>query len=286
MPYQIGIYKSKPRHNGAMRIARIEAANDPKYDGAYIWAWDEDGPRRKPGDERPEITFPLKQGYALFPFFDKPKEKIPYHTNFCGPSGSGKSTALGKVLDQMIHIMPKPDAEDEETGRIRGRVIVFSGAPADEPIDRARRGFESIRVDLEDPELFELRKKEQIEHFLSNNIVVYDDIERLGGKVGKFLLDHRSYMLECARHYGSHVMTISHDPKGSHITKVVNQETTGLFCFPLHSPGEKLRSYMKVYYSLTPEQIERIFMLESRWVYIRRVYPRWIIYETGMYLID
>lgn len=282
------ISKKQPMPN-SYRIAQI-TADDPKYANKFIWLCHDGDQFSKNDPKSSELIFNPNSKVEIFPFFDKIKnEKQVYHTLVTGQTGSGKSYVIGQCLEQMMKTLLPPLTEEEELYREQddleiaaSNIVIFSGSPSDAALDIVRNGRTPIRMDLKHENLQDIELSD-----LKNSIVIFDDIERISfsKKVRDYLVRLRDDMLENGRHYNINMFTVSHNPLGGPLTRVVNSETGYCFIFPRHNAGKRLSDYLDRYVDLTQQQIDRIKELPSRWVFIRRRFPRYVVYQHGAYLL-
>jgi hypothetical protein len=286
MGHKLIIAKS-PSYKG-MKIARLQSENK-KYDGAFIYVVDDGDEDNNDSSGAAPIEFKKEDGVRVFPFFEHMKgEKQVFHTHVIGQTGSGKSYCIGECLDQIIHIKPKLNKAERqlvaETGEElpKGNIVIFSGAPEDEPLIRPRGVRTPIRVDLDDPALFDIKLKDD----LKDSICIFDDIDDMTNKkVRDFLIRLRGDVTATGRHYGIDSFNVSHSPMLGPVTKSLNAETGAVIVFPRYNITKKLENYLDTYVDLDKAQIVRIKNLPSRYVYIRKRYPRYVVYERGAYLL-
>ena len=224
--------------------------------------------QRDSGGGLKEVATKPNDRYTFFPYFPEMK-KQNHRILVSGRSGSGKSWVIGMILDQMAHIYPKHD------------IVIISFVDEDEALDRMRNGRKPLRLNLTDPEVLNITPA-----FFEESIVVFDDIEKGVDKTTvKFLLNLRATMFEVARHYNTHIISVSHDLLGGNINKTVRAEATGVFLFPQYNQPHQSMQYLKKYVGLNMKQVEEVMRLPSRWVYLSLVAPTYYVTNTTIKLL-
>ena len=201
----------------------------------------------------------------LFPLPQKDSERIYVPA----PSGSGKSTFIGMYLDEIRKM---------KNGK--GRTIyIFSRVEKDEPLDRHKK---VVRIPLED-DYFE-KKPLLIEDF-KNGILIFDDIDTiLNKKLVKYLRNFRDDVLETGRHYGITTISTSHLIANFLATRTLINEANAIVLFPRGSSFSAISNFLDRYMGFNKSQIKYISQLPTRWIYIWKEYPKYIIHEKGVIL--
>jgi len=196
-----------------------------------------------------------------------------------GRSGVGKSSLVGKMLDSM---------KSKQHGNPDREICIISGIKEDMALDKERgpRGkkLPPERIDLYDPSFAEMTPED-----FEGCIVIFDDIEAMTNKaVSRAVLNLRNTMFETSRHFGTDIISISHNCIGGNLTRYVNSESTGFVLFPGFSQVHHIQTYLKKYGGFSKEAIAKVINIgetKSRWVYCSNMSPAYVVYEHGCYLV-
>ena len=197
----------------------------------------------------------------VFPIPQKYSERVYVPA----PSGSGKSTFIGQYLKQLRILYPKR------------RIVIFSRVEEDEPLDR----FKNLeRINLEefaaDPP--------QVESF-TGDILIFDDIDTILNKsIVRILRHFRDDVLEVGRHYKITCISTSHIITNFHATRTLINEAQAVVVFPKGGSFGQIRGFLDRYMGFDKELIESIRQMPTRWLYIHKEYPQYIIHEKGAIL--
>ena len=194
----------------------------------------------------------------VFPLPQKFSERI----YISAPSGSGKSTWIGEYLKQLRIMFP------------RRKIFIFSRVAEDKPLDR----FKNLeRVDLYNF----VQEKNQVEDF-KGGILIFDDIDTILDKMlVRYLRKFRDDVLEVGRHFKITCISTSHLLTNFHATRTLINEAQSVVVFPKGGSFGQIRGFLDRYLGFDKELIEQIRQMPSRWVYIHKEYPQYIIYEKG-----
>ena len=197
----------------------------------------------------------------LFPIPQKYSERLYVPA----PSGSGKSTWIGEYLKQLR--IKYPDR----------RIYIFSRVEEDKPLDR----FKNLeRVDLESM----MKEQKKVEDY-KNGILIFDDIDTILDKnLVRYIRKFRDDVLECGRHYKITCISTSHLIMNFHATRTLINEANAVVIFPKGGSFGQIKSFLDRYLGFEKELIEKIRNLPTRWVYIHKEYPQYIVYEKGVLL--
>lgn len=183
-----------------------------------------------------------------------------------GPSGSGKSTFIAKYAKQYKKIYPK------------NNVYVFSRLLEDGPID----DIKPIRIEINSDLLDDPITPEE----LQNSLVIFDDTDTIRSKKLRDAIIHlKNDLLETGRHNDVYVCITSHLITNYKETRTILNESHGICLFPGSGGHHQMKYCLKNYFGLSPGEIKKILKLRSRWVYITKTYPRYVLYESGCYLL-
>lgn len=195
-----------------------------------------------------------------------PNKKVVEKIYISAPSGAGKSTWIGNWMTKY-----KKMFKDSE-------IYVFSRVNEDAPLDK----HDPIRVELNEDLLNDPIECEELE----NSLVVFDDTDTISDKRLRDNINIlRDSILECGRHYDTRILVCSHQITNYKQTRIILNEATGFVIFPKASSSYHINRFLKAYIGLSKEQIKKIYELKSRWVYISKSFPQYIIYERGAFLL-
>lgn len=195
-----------------------------------------------------------------------PRKDIVEKLYVSGVSGSGKSTYVGKYLKHFKKMFP-----DDQ-------INVFSSVDEDEALDV----HDPVRVDLDeavdDPYL--------VQDFESS-ISVFDDTNTIRDKMVRDAVNAvQAELIEIGRHYQARVIVTSHILCNYKQTRQILNEATSVTFFPNSSGKYHINNFLRTHAGLDRDQIERVFLLPSRWVTIYRTFPSYIIWEKGVSLLS
>jgi hypothetical protein len=120
---------------------------------------------------------------------------------------------------------------------------------------------------------------------LASSLLVFDDIESLPKleKEAVFALKKRCSLV--GRSSNIYIIVISHLSMRGDETKTDLSESDGYVVFPHGSSTYHLKRQLKEYAGLSPKQIAKIMRLPTRWVYIKKTYPQYVVSQYGCYLL-
>lgn len=175
-----------------------------------------------------------------------------------GPSGAGKSTLVGHYLENYRRLWPDND--------------VFVISPYRDPKAYGHIDPDYIRMDhsLVDKPLDLLEFK--------HCCIVFDDIESLPGGLDVVIDRFRNQCLEAGRKHGIATICVSHLILNRDQTKKMLNESDQVVVFP-KSNFSQIKAVMDRYYGFSPEQIEYVRGIPSRWALIKRSYPPCVVSE-------
>lgn len=229
---------------------------EEKYQDTYEKALEEINKRLKF-----ELDFSDLKGVKLFPLPQKFSERmfVP------APSGSGKSTFIGMYLKQLRILYPNR------------RIVIFSRVEKDKPLDKFKN---TIRIPLTAEYL--TANQLEVEDF-KGDILIFDDIDTILNKAIVAKLRHfRDDVLECGRHFKITAISTSHLIMNFGATRTLINEANAVVLFPRGASFYQLKNFLDKYLGFDKHQIEEIKNLPSRWVYIWKEYPKYIVHEKGV----
>ena len=229
---------------------------NPKYIDAYELTLNEINTRLKY-----ELDFSDIQGVKVFPIPQKFSERLYVPA----PSGSGKSTFIGMYLKQLRILYPSR------------RIVIFSRVEKDKPLDRFSN---MVRVPL-DLDHFD-KNPLKVEDY-KNNILIFDDIDTIINKqLVAYLRNFRDDVLECGRHFKITTISTSHLIMNFGATRTLINEAQAIVLFPRGASFYQLKNFLDKYLGFSNDQIQEIKNLPSRWVFIWKEYPKYLVHEKGV----
>jgi len=183
-----------------------------------------------------------------------------------GPSGCGKSHWAAEYTKLYKKIFPKND------------IFLFSNVAKDLVLDNLK--VKRIPIDerlVEDPILIE---------DMENCLVLFDDCDTVGNKnIERALLKLQNDVLQLGRHQSIYCIITYHLGTSGNKTRTMLNESTGVVIYPMGGNRHIMKSILGTYCGLDKTQIDKIFNLKSRWVYVNKQYPMYVISDKKMYLL-
>ena len=211
-----------------------------------------------------EKTFyEIKKG-SVFPIPQMDSERI----YISAPSGSGKSTFIGQYLEQIR----KQDKKRP--------IYIFSRVAEDEPLDRFKK---TTRIPLEMK--FWEKYKIKPEDF-KKSVCIFDDIDTITDKALLSLVrSFRDDLLECGRHFDITTICTSHLISNYSKTRTMINEANAVVLFPKGAGQYSVKQFLEKNIGLSSGQIKQILNLPTRWLFIWKSYPRYIVYQKGVLIV-
>tara|TARA_R110000772_G_scaffold268733_1_gene398376 strand:+ start:1085 stop:2065 length:981 start_codon:yes stop_codon:yes gene_type:complete len=209
------------------------------------------------------VDFGDDETLRCFPIPQKKSERIYVPA----PSGSGKSTFIGMYLSQLREKYPKRP------------IFIFSRVEEDAPLDGFKNTF---RIPL-DRKTFE-KEPLEIEKF-KDGILIFDDIDTILDKpLVKYIRNFRDDVLETGRHYDITIISTSHIITNFLATRTLINEANAIVLFPKGSSFYAVSNFLERYMGYSKKQIRQVENLETRWLWIWKEYPKYAIYERGVFI--
>lgn len=121
---------------------------------------------------------------------------------------------------------------------------------------------------------------------LEYSVCIFDDIDVIGNNViREEVRKLRDDLLETGRDRDITVIATSHQINNYNLTRKLINEATAVVLFPHSGASDQVKLFLKNRMSLTNEQIKSIMTLPTRWLYIYKNSPRYIIHEHGAIFI-
>lgn len=247
--------RTKKRIKGFRTVAIISQKKEK--DNYIILRIDKNKNSPKKLEWSDEITVGKDEELSYYPNFDTEREIILA----CGPSGSGKSYFIGKYVQKYTSKKKEND------------YLVISLVLEDKALDK---------YDPERPQLDELPEIDEI----PDSLIVFDDTESIPDKkllTGVNAL--RDQILTIGRHSNISCLLTQHNIQNGHKSRTLLNETHGIVIFPRAGGTYQIKQYLKIYLGLSTSKIDRILKLPSRWVFIMKQYPNFVLYDKGIYAL-
>lgn len=249
----------------------IEDSDSDEYDGGYL-----------------EDTF-------LSPFSSKPKDldridtakNKNFHINtgflevlpssyddqsdaiyVSGARRSGKSTWLSSFVKRYHEKYPHK------------KVILVTSTNQKDP---AFKGMSYIKkLDTESLLMDPITDVEEI----ANSLVIFDDYENFNQKeLQNEIYKLRDMILNNGRKQKIGIIISHHVSTDHNKTRQPLFECDSYVIFPQNNSYSQTNRVLSNYMGLNKLEIDRIMKLKSRWVFLKKSYPRYVVYEKGAYLL-
>lgn len=121
---------------------------------------------------------------------------------------------------------------------------------------------------------------------LKDTLVIFDDIENIEDPdIAHAIRKLQNDILHLGRHDNTYCLSTSHLGMDKDATKVLLNEAQSLVLYPMGGNPRMVRNILKIYCGLDREQTEKIMKSRSRWVFINKSYPMYVINEKKIYLL-
>lgn len=185
-----------------------------------------------------------------------------------GSSGSGKSYFTRKYCNEFAKLYPKR------------AIYLFSSVTSDDSID-AIKGLNRIKLT---PEFLE--ENWEIEDF-RDSLVIFDDTDCITDKKTRNKVNGvLNMILETGRHTNTYCIYTSHLACAGNDTKRILNEAHSITFFPATAGGRTLKYLLESYMGLDKEQIQKVKHLPSRWITVCKSYPKCILSEKDVLLLN
>lgn len=206
-----------------------------------------------------------KKDDKLFPLPIKSSEYTE-KLYICGPSGSGKSTFTGKWIKYYLKMFKEHE------------FYLFSRVCDDQALDNQ----DPIRIPLDEEFIMEPYSCED----LGDSVCVFDDCGSITNKHLNLTVQAlQDDILETGRHNDITCVVTSHNIMNWKQTRKILNESTSVVLFPKAGSKHGIKQFLTKYMGMDKKEQEKLLKLPSRWVYIHKRYPNYIIYEKGAYMI-
>lgn len=183
------------------------------------------------------------------------------------PQGAGKTTYVKNYIKEYIKVYPN------------NKIFLFSKLESDPSIDDIKK-IKRIQINndlVNEPiDIKELR----------NSCVIFDDVVTLRGKVRKAIFDLIDDIIIIGRRQKITCIVTSHLLCNYKETRDILNEMTSITVFPRASSYHNIYYCLKMHFGMDKKTINNIFKLNSRWVTIFKSYPKAILYDHGIYVLN
>lgn len=213
------------------------------------------------GGAAPASTFDSLETKAdLTPMFntDKSQRDVIY---VAAPSGSGKSFFCADMARMYRQQFPER------------KIYLFSRVQEDAVLDKLVTRVKLDESILEDPFTTEMFKQ---------SLVIFDDTGTLPAPVNKPVAALQSDILETGRHWGVSCIVTSHNLTNYKASRLVLTEANSIVMFPRAGAWAAVQYVSKQYLGLTKQQIAELKTLPTRWVYIHKSSPNYMVWQRGI----
>ncbi len=189
-----------------------------------------------------------------------------------GPSGSGKTSFAVDIVRtykklhprQRFYLFSRTNYNNDPafTG-IKVNQVMIDENLIDNPID--------IEKDIGEP-----------------CIILFDDCNTIQNKELKSAVDALlNDILEVGRKLEITVIVTNHlvIPNEKKMARTILNEMQYLTVFPKSGSAYQIKYVLKQYFGLSKQQIDRIMSLDSRWIFLSKSYPLYVVYEYGVFIL-
>lgn len=149
------------------------------------------------------------------------------------------------------------------------------------------KGMSVKKLDVSDRDKLDSYKFD--ETTFADSLVIFDDIEHYDVGIYTWIRNLRDILFLKARKHNVDILNIVHKGLDSYNTRIPNNEQTGGVFFPRHNVQEA-KKILSSYFDLNTKQINQVLgsetKRESRWVYVNKIYPKYMITEKRVILLD
>lgn len=183
-----------------------------------------------------------------------------------GPSGSGKTTWIKNYSEQYKKMFPK------------NQVVLFSRLNEDESID----AINPTRIEISE----DLLKDKITPEDLKNTLTIFDDTDTIRNKkILKEIDELKDDILQTGRHETVNTIIVSHLMSNYKQSRIVLNECQSIVFFPRCGNSYAINYVLSKYYGINNKKIKEIMNLPSRWIYLHKNYPMYVIHEKGAIIL-
>jgi hypothetical protein len=219
------------------------------------------------------VEIKLEDG-VLIPMPNIDQRQVLY---LAGQSGSGKSTKAAEYIENYKKIFKNSP------------FYLFSRKESDPVLDR----LNPIRIPVDQnlvDEPFDVREEFPLEEYETTPpgaVIMFDDVTSiLDKKIQNAVTTLICDILEIGRDINIYLVICNHliIPEGQNFARKMMCELQDMVIFPHTSGKQQILYALKAYFLYDPDQIKRILELPSRSVVLGKLYPQYVLYDTGCYI--
>ena len=260
-------------NNTKYSIATIDTKRGRRRDKQIIYIDDPDNTNDHDEEQiyeqritvpKKELLIPRDMNSSVFPLptFEEDSSDSIY---ISGPRRSGKSTWIANFIREYHRKYPK------------NNVIILS-ACKDDPAFGQIPYLKRIDPDelIEDPlDLEELGK----------SLIIFDDYENFSKEVNEVVANLRNEILNNGRKLRISIIIAQHITFDYRRTRVQLFECESYVIFPKSGNINMLNRLFNTYLGLPKDKVKKIMEFPSRWVFIKKSYPKYAIHAKGIMLL-
>lgn len=213
--------------------------------------------------EKSEKEIYIEDG-QVYPIPSEKSERI----YICGPTGSGKSFFISQYIKLFQKKYPKM------------KIYIFSDVDSDEALDKFKN---IVRVKLDESIV---EKPIEASEFQTGSLIIFDDIDSIiDKKILQAVETLRDHILKRGRHENLYCLVSNHLSTDYKRTRVILNECSAVVVYPKSGSSSGISYLLSKYCGMNKDQINKVFSLNSRWVYINKNYPLYTVFNHGAYLI-
>lgn len=193
-----------------------------------------------------------------------------FFMNIYGQSGSGKSYIASCCANMYKKLNPDND------------IYLISSNTAE---DNVYKGL-NIKI-LDTDSLDEMMEHQIDETAFPDSLVIFDDIENSNKDIYNFIAGIRDTLLQRGRKHGTSIINIIHKALDNHKTKISNNESNYCCVFP-QLGWSNAKKLLSSYYELSDKQLLKVHGIRkySRWVIVKKEYPKYMVWEHGFEMLE
>ena len=219
------------------------------------------------GHGRNSVALPPDSHFTLEPPHDGSQRQCLW---VFGMSGSGKSTILRSYARRYRMIWP------------RRPIVLISQLNADETLDLLAEEIGMRRLSLHSL----IERPLALEELGSNgSLIMFDDIDALDTATDTAVFDAIKKIATMGRHARCSMLVASHASTSGLKTRVILNEMHGFVCFNHGASNRAINYLLENYASCSKEQCKAARKIRSRWFYVSKTYPGYIVSDGLAYLL-
>ena len=238
---------------------------DSKDDGKYISISD---------DKKLKNTFESKdiktnEDAEFIPLLTSDQEGRAISYIF-GASGSGKSTLAKKMIIEWRKLNKS----------MANNVYLFSAKPEDHALDSINIKRIPLSYDLVDSPIDINSCK--------NSLIIFDDIDSISKKdeeIRQAVFDLLNNILQIGRSYKVSCIITNHLPNTRDM-KIAIYEAHSIIWFNGNGTKRAVNYLLQEYVGMDRKEIEKTKKLDSRYIFVYKNYPNYIVSAKKLYLLD